>query len=68
MSQNQEIEIRPDMTIREVLELKPAAARVLLSMGMHCLGCAIANSETLEEAAIAHGVDLNKLIEDIKNC
>ncbi len=63
-----EIEIRPDMTIREVLEAKPQAARVLLSMGMHCLGCAIANSETLEEAAMVHGVDINKLIEDIKNC
>ncbi len=32
-------------------------ANTLFSFGMHCLGCALAHGETVEEAAMVHGVD-----------
>ena len=40
-----------------------AMAEVLGNFGMHCLGCAIAHQETVGEAAIVHGIDLDKLLE-----
>ena len=40
-----------------------AMAEVLFSIGMHCLGCAMANNETIEEAAAVHGVDPDELCE-----
>ncbi|MEG1520708.1 MAG: DUF1858 domain-containing protein [Clostridia bacterium] len=55
--------ITKDMTIMEAVQANENAADVLLSIGMHCLGCAMAHGETVAEAAEAHGVDIDKLIE-----
>lgn len=59
------MEVKKDMTIAEALRANPAAAKVLQSIGMHCLGCAMARGETIEEAAEVHGVDADKLVEMI---
>ena len=50
------------MTISEVLKAKPEASEVLHEFGMHCLGCAIAAGESIEEAAEAHGIKLEDLL------
>ena len=57
--------IDKDTLIMEAVEANPNAAEILLSYGMHCLGCAIAHGETIGEAAEVHGIDVNKLIEDL---
>ncbi len=49
------------MTIKEVLTVCPDAAPIFLSLGMHCLGCAMASGETVEQAARAHGHDADEL-------
>lgn len=54
--------ITADTLIIECLELNPNAAEILLSTGMHCLGCAMAHGETIEQAVSAHGVDLDALL------
>lgn len=53
------------MTIGEILRANPAVAPVLLSAGMHCLGCPSAQGETLEEAAMVHGIDIDVLMEAV---
>ena len=55
-------EITKDTTIGDILRIKPDAAPVLLEIGMHCLGCPSSQGETLEEAAMVHGVDINELL------
>ncbi|MFO7711374.1 MAG: DUF1858 domain-containing protein [Candidatus Woesearchaeota archaeon] len=57
--------INKDMTIQEVLSKKPEAAEIMQDFGMHCLGCMIASSESLEEGAKAHGIDPEKLLTEI---
>lgn len=57
--------ITKDMTIGEILRANPAVAPVLLGAGMHCLGCPSAQAETLEEAAMVHGIDINDLMAKI---
>ena len=32
---------------------------------MHCLNCAIAHGETIEEACEAHGIDVEELLEEL---
>ena len=54
--------INKDMTIHEVLALCPATAAVFLSFGMHCLGCPGARRETVEQAAMVHGADLDDML------
>lgn len=57
--------ITPDTLIGDIIEGDvniEAVANVLTSVGMHCLGCAIAHGETVGEAAEVHNVDVNELI------
>lgn len=51
-----------EMTIGEMLQKNPAVAPVLMEAGMHCLGCPSAQGESLEEAALVHGIDIDELM------
>ena len=57
--------ISKDMLIIDVLEQgdPDKLAEILMESGMHCLHCALAHGETLEEAAAVHGIDADKLVE-----
>ena len=59
------MEITKDMIIGELLTVKPEAAEVLLSMGMHCLGCPSARGETIGQACEVHGVDVDEILAQI---
>ncbi|MDP3446696.1 MAG: DUF1858 domain-containing protein [Eubacteriales bacterium] len=54
-----------DMLIHQVIELDEGTADILMSAGMHCLGCAMAHGETIEQACAVHGIDPDTLIGDI---
>lgn len=58
-------EITKEMTIGEILRIKPIAASALMEIGMHCLGCPSAQSESLEEAAMVHNVNIDELMSKI---
>jgi hybrid cluster-associated redox disulfide protein len=55
--------ITKDMTIGEVIKVAPNKAEVLMSFGMGCVGCPSAQAETIEEAAMVHGLNLDQLME-----
>lgn len=57
--------ITKDMTIGEILRANPDVAPILMNAGMHCLGCPSAQGESLEEAAMVHGLDIDTLMEEI---
>lgn len=59
-------QITKDMTIGEILRTNPNVAPVLMEAGMHCLGCPSAQGESLEEAAMVHGMDINDLMAKIE--
>ncbi len=54
-----------DTKIGEILEVAPEKAEILLSAGMHCLGCPASQEETLEEACAVHGIDVESLVEEL---
>lgn len=47
----------------DCLKINPNSAEILQSVGMHCLGCACAHGETIEEAVFVHGNDLDELLK-----
>ena len=51
--------------IGELLQIDENIAPILLNIGMHCLGCPASQMETLEEAAMVHGIDADLLIAKI---
>jgi hybrid cluster-associated redox disulfide protein len=56
--------ITKNMTFSEVLKRNPESIEVLFESGLHCIGCGMAASETLEEGCLAHGMN-KKQIEDL---
>ena len=57
------MEIKKNMTIGEVIRMKPESAGILMSFGMGCIGCPSAQAETLEEAAMVHGINAEELVK-----
>ena len=57
--------ISKTMTIGEILNTDMDIAPILMEAGMHCLGCPSAQGESLEEAAMVHGLDCDLLEEKI---
>ena len=58
-------QITKEMTIGEILRTNPNVAPILMEAGMHCLGCPSAQAESLEEAAMVDGMDINDLMAKI---
>ena len=54
--------ITKDMIIGDILRMDPEMAGVLVAGGMHCIGCPSAQMETIEEAALVHGIEPELLI------
>ena len=52
------INITKDTIIGDILDVAPQTA----SIGMHCLGCPSSRGETVEEACMVHGIDVDKLL------
>ena len=58
--------ITKKMTFSEILKLKPDCGELLFKHGLHCVGCHMAATETLEEGCKAHGMDDKKIDELVK--
>ena len=53
------------MTIGEIVRKYPEAIEILMSLGMGCVGWPSAQAETLEEAAMVHGFNVEALLEKL---
>jgi len=58
-------QITKDTIIADILKIAPDSVPLFRSIGMNCLGCAMASGETLEQACAAHGVDVDDLLSKI---
>ena len=58
-------QVNKSTMIGELLQIDENIAPILLNIGMHCLGCPASQMESLEEAAMVHGIDSDLLVEKI---
>ena len=58
-------QITKDTLIVDLIQANPDAADVPFAHGMHCLGCALAHNETIEQATNAHGEDLEQILKEL---
>ena len=58
--------ITADMTLGEIMQVKPEIVPILMDAGMHCVSCPAALMETLAEASIVHGIPVDELMQYIK--
>jgi hybrid cluster-associated redox disulfide protein len=59
--------ITKNMIISEVLEMDRGTVPIFFRSGLHCLGCAMASGETLEEACGVHEIDCDQLINELND-
>ena len=59
--------INKNMTIQSIIEVNEDIVPILMASGMHCIGCAMASGETLEEACMVHGIDVDELEQRIND-
>ena len=57
--------ISKDMTIGELIAMDTNIIGILMGAGMHCIGCPSSQGESLEEAAMVHGMDCDELVTKI---
>ena len=57
--------ITSDMRIGDILKQYPNAAEVLTGFGMHCLGCPASQMESLKEACMVHGIDVESVLSKL---
>ncbi len=58
-------QVTKDMNIREMVMMDEGIAEILMSSGMHCLGCMMSHFENLEQACAVHGIDADALVNVI---
>lgn len=61
------VTVTKEMTIGEIIRIDQDIIRILLECGMHCIGCPSAQGESLEEACMVHGIDVDPLVEQIND-
>ena len=54
-----------DTIIGDILDYDSSTAEYFMEMGMHCLHCPSSRGESLEQACMVHGVDVNELVEKL---
>ncbi|MEE1279916.1 MAG: DUF1858 domain-containing protein [Oscillospiraceae bacterium] len=57
--------VTKDTIIGDVLDNAPETAPIFLEMGMHCLGCPSARSETIAQACAVHGVNADEIVSKL---
>lgn len=57
--------LNKEMVIADMLQIDPGIAAILMASGMHCVGCPSAQGESLEEAAMVHGLDAEELVNSV---
>ena len=57
--------VTKDTKIGEMIRADIEVAPILMGAGMHCVGCPSAQGETLEQACMVHGIDVDMLVEEI---
>jgi len=55
--------ITREMTLGEIVMKHPETTEVMLKYGLHCIGCHVASWETIEQGAMAHGMNEKEIKE-----
>ena len=58
-------QVDKSILIGDLVQIDPGIIAILMSAGMHCVGCPSSIGETIEEECMVHGMDYDDLMEEI---
>ena len=61
------MQISKEMLIGELLQVDENMAQILMGAGMHCIGCPSSQMETIEQAAMVHGIEPQELVDRLND-
>ena len=61
-----EKKITKNTSIAEAIHMYPESAGLLTNAGMHCIGCPMAQMESIEDGCLSHGMTKKSIDELIK--
>ena len=67
MPKSKKEKITKDMQIGQIIEEYPKTFEVFERNGLHCVGCAIATYESIEDGAKVHGINVKRLLKELNN-
>ena len=53
--------------IKDIVNMGPKAVEILMGFGMGCIGCPASQNESIEEAAVVHGINIENLLGSLNN-
>ena len=59
--------VTKDTIIGDILDMDKTTAPFFMEMGMHCLGCPSSQMETIEQAAMVHGIEPQELVDRLND-
>lgn len=59
--------VSKDTIIADILQMDRGVAPIFMNNGMHCLGCVASSGESIEEACMVHGIDTQKLVDELNS-
>jgi hybrid cluster-associated redox disulfide protein len=62
---SQDTAITKDTTITEAIRLCHSASEIFNNHGMGCFACMAASSETIEEGAQMHDIDVQMVVDEL---
>jgi hybrid cluster-associated redox disulfide protein len=51
--------------IKDIVQMGPKAVEVLMDFGMGCIGCPASQAESIEQAAMVHGIDVDSILQSL---
>ena len=58
-------QIEKETVISDIMANAPYTVPLFKAIGMHCMGCAMASGENVEEACEVHGVDADLFVKHV---
>ena len=60
-------EVVKETVIADIMMNAPDSVPLFQEIGMHCMGCALATGENVEQACMAHGVDVDDFLKKLND-
>ena len=61
------MKIKEDMHIREIIRKYPETVKIFNKYNMDCISCGGAENESLMNAAIMYGIDINIILKELND-
>lgn len=59
------MEVTLKTIVGDVVDFDEESAEIFHECGMHCTDCPVSRMESIEDAALVHGVDADELVEKL---